>query len=136
MNDIKEFLTVNGFYLNIIVGNSMRPILRDRKDCVLILPLKNKNVIKYDVILFSTPHGLILHRVIKVLDNGYITRGDNSHRVEFVTNANILGIMKGYYRDNRYTETTSFLYKLYSRLMVFFNFIIRWRDGICGFKKR
>ncbi len=59
-----------------VTGNSMLPLLRDRRDSVfLVAP---ENVKKYDIVLFLRDSGeAIMHRIVKYQDGGYIIVGDN-----------------------------------------------------------
>ena len=126
--DIKDYIKTEGYYLGTVVGNSMRPLLRSRKDCVLIVPPEQSHFKKYQIILFETYNNYILHRIICVNNDIIITRGDNSHRVEFISNENVLGVLKGFYFKGKYIDCNSFLYKIYSRVIVKLNYMVRLKD--------
>lgn len=56
----------------------------------------------YDVPLYRRPSGqLVLHRIVKVLPEEYVTCGDNRRKWERgVTDAMIIGILSGFYRED------------------------------------
>jgi len=63
---IEELLEENGKHFQTTVGDSMEPMLRDRKNVVEIVkptrPLK-----RYDLPLYRRPDGkYVLHRILKV----------------------------------------------------------------------
>ena len=55
-----------------------------------------------------------MHRVIKVNDDGYVFRGDNCIGVERASDADVIGIMREFYRGEKKVSADSFLYRLYS----------------------
>ena len=129
--EIKDFIQAEGYYLGTVVGNSMRPLLRERRDSVLIIPANHPlSLKKYQVILFKMNDNYVLHRIIRKKNNSYVTRGDNNHRVEDVSATQIYGILKGVYIKGRYIDCNSAFYNLYSRTIVKLNFFIRLRDAL------
>ena len=97
-------------------GISMRPMLREHRDIVIIERVKRK-LKKNDVPLYRRANcdKLVLHRIIKVTDNGYVIRGDNLFTNEYdVTDEDIVGVLKAFYRDGKYYDcATSKLYHIY-----------------------
>ena len=58
-------------------GDSMRPLIRRRKDLVTILPLRGRIQVG-DVVLFQNHQGIyVVHRVWKIKENMIQTLGDN-----------------------------------------------------------
>ncbi len=105
-------------------GVSMRPMLRQHRDVVIIKkvdrPLKKHDVVAYDV---PARDKLVLHRIIKITRDGkYIIRGDNTYRKEYgITDKQIVGVMKAFYRNGKYCDPeTSFKYKIYVFFMRLF----------------
>lgn len=87
-------------------GISMRPMLREHKDIAVIERVKQK-LKKNDVPLYRRAgcDKLVLHRIIKVTDNGYVIRGDNLFTNEYdVTDEDIVGVLKAFYRDGKYYD--------------------------------
>ena len=82
-------------------GTSMRPLLRQGRDIVVIkrprFPLKAGDAPLYRV---KGKKELVLHRILKVGKDGtYIIRGDNLFRKEYVKESQIVGVMKAFYRE-------------------------------------
>ena len=99
------------------VGKSMLPIFRDNKDIAIVkkitAPLKENDVLLYRK--KGKTDEYILHRLLKITDNGYLIRGDNTYYNETnITNDDIVGVLKGFYRNGKYYDCQkSFTYKLY-----------------------
>lgn len=97
-------------------GTSMRPLLRQGRDIVVIkrprFPLKAGDAPLYRV---KGKKELVLHRILKVRRDGtYIIRGDNLFVKEYITESQIVGVMKAFFRDGKYCDCeTSRKYKLY-----------------------
>lgn len=94
---IEEDLAVNGHSFLQTVGNSMEPLLHNRKSTVVVAA-KHEKLKRYDVALYRWPTGeYVLHRVVKVLDNAYLIRGDNCVWDEVVPDERVIGVMTHYY---------------------------------------
>ena len=90
--NIERQLAEQGFYVSTTVGCSMRPMLRNRRDRVIVLPIGDERLKKYDLPLYRRPDGkYILHRIIGVRDGEYVIRGDNTYAKEYVPDAWVLG---------------------------------------------
>ncbi|MDD6728822.1 MAG: S24/S26 family peptidase [Eubacteriales bacterium] len=117
---IKEILDTFGQYTGLTMGTSMKPLIHQQKDNIIIV--KNKGRLKkYDVPVYVTPQGkYIMHRVVKVCDDHYVIVGDNLLRKEYVTDDMICGVLVGFYKNGKhYVDCqNSKLYKLYSRIWV------------------
>ena len=121
MNDYKTILSTKGYFVTNIVGTSMFPMLRQGKDTVLLKPI-DRTIKKYDVVLFQRDNGkYVLHRVLKANNGAYIICGDNQYKKEYtIKDHNMIAIMAGFYRKERYVSIDNFWYKLYSRLVSLF----------------
>ena len=120
MNDVKsiaEILERDGVYVGTTSGVSMKPMLRDRRDTVVIVPATER-LKKYDVALFTQGGRCFLHRVVKVLPDGYLTCGDNCSNCERVNEGDVLGVLREIYRGDKHSALDSRAYALYSRLTV------------------
>lgn len=130
---IETALEEEGEVMSSIAGISMFPMLRNRRDMVVIKKVEGR-LKKHDVPLYRLPSGkLVLHRILKVTDKGYVIRGDNLMNKEYnITDDNIIGVLKAFYRNGKcYDCATSKAYKVY----IFFNrvsFPIRfvWRTCV------
>lgn len=115
--NIERQLAEQGFYVSTTVGCSMRPMLRNRRDRVIILPPGNERLKKYDLPLYRRPDGkYILHRIIGVRDGKYIIRGDNTYAKEQVPDAWVLGYVSEFYRGKRHIQASSRSYRFYARV--------------------
>ncbi len=83
-------------------GVSMRPLIRQGKDSVVIEALKERPKTG-DVIFYRRPDGqFVLHRIIGEDSRGYILCGDNQIVKEFgVTENLIIGIMTAVVRNGK-----------------------------------
>ena len=129
--NIEEELSANGSIAYITKGVSMRPLFRTCRDMIIVKSLFREPR-KYDVVLYRGAGGeYILHRIIKVKEDVYIIRGDNTYRKEYVPKDKVIGILDSFNRKGKRGSTDSFGFKLYSRL---WNFIYPLR--FCAVKLR
>lgn len=116
---IEEILQKEGQYVSTTVGLSMFPMLRNRKDTVIISSYKG-NLKKYDVPLYKRGSNYILHRVVKVLPDSYVICGDNCIKKEYdIHDEDILGVLEAFYRGNKLIHTKDIIYLVYSRIWCF-----------------
>ncbi len=111
---IEEVLEAQGMYVSTTVGVSMYPMLRDRRDTVVISPCRER-LKKYDVPLYRRGKDYVLHRVIGVEPDGYIIRGDNCLKKEYVKEEQIVGVLTTFFRGNKETDMNGFFYRAYAR---------------------
>ena len=115
---IEQALEKEGFIFTEFKGTSMNPLLISGRDKVYI-EKPNGRLKRGDVALYNRSNGsYILHRVFKVLDNSYVFWGDNHFMLEYgITDQNVLGVMKGYYKGEKYIDLDKSkkysLYKLF-----------------------
>ena len=104
---IKQALEKNGFVIHKIKGGSMLPLLDEETDLVKLEPVACKDKLKkYDVPLFVNESNgmLILHRIIDVKKNHYITYGDNCKHYEIVPFDTVLAVATGFYIKGKYVS--------------------------------
>lgn len=111
----EQMLAESGFDICSPITGSMRPMIRPQRDSVLFVVPEGR-LKKYDVALYRRNGQAIMHRVIQVLPEGYVIRGDNSDVDERVGEAQILAVMKGFYRDERYISRKHPVYQVYVHL--------------------
>ena len=117
VSTIEKTLLDEGVYISTTSGVSMYPMLRDRRDTIIVTRCEGR-LKKYDVALYKRGDSYVLHRVIKVLPDSYIIRGDNCIAKEYgITDANILGKLTGFMRGEKEINMSGAPYKLYSRLI-------------------
>lgn len=80
----------------------MLPLLRQQKDLFTITKRQSRCK-KYDVALYKRADGAyVLHRIIKVLPDGYVFLGDNCLNKEYgITDQDVLGVMTSFVRDGK-----------------------------------
>ena len=72
---------------------------------------------KYDVVLYKRDNKYILHRILKVLPDGYIIAGDHNVFIETdIKDKDILGVMKRVVRDGKSITPDNIWYKIYVHL--------------------
>ena len=114
---VENVLKDKGYIIISTAGYSMAPMLRDRKDTVEIhRPTEIPK--KYDVVLFRKGNKLVLHRIIKVTKDGYITRGDNTVEKDVVGNDDIIGVLYAFTRHGKRHAVTDISYRFYARYIV------------------
>ena len=115
---IENVLKEKGIYISTTIGSSMCPMLRSCRDTIIIRPV-NGRLKKYDIPLYKRGKKYILHRIVKVVPNGYVICGDNCLNKEYlVTDRQIIGVLNGFYRDNKEIDMNGIGYRLYCRLWV------------------
>ena len=106
-----------GYYVSTPLGKSMRPMLRGGKDNILVEKPTGR-LKKFDVALYTRADGTsVLHRVVKVREKDYAIRGDNCDYTEYgVTDEDLIGVMTGFWRGERFVPADNRRYRLYVRL--------------------
>ena len=112
----KYLLEQNGEISGRTVGKSMIPLFRSGKDIAIIKKIDRKLKVN-DVLLYrkKDTDEFILHRLIKIDENGYVIRGDNRYSVEKnITDDDIIGVMTAFKRNGKYYECgKSIFYRIY-----------------------
>ena len=113
---IEDVIREEGMFVSTTVGVSMYPMLRNRKDTIIVKPYEGR-LKKFDVPLYKRNSDYILHRIIEVRPDSYVIRGDNCDNKEYgITDEQILGVLTGFYRGNKQVNMEGFGYKLYVRV--------------------
>ena len=115
MNNInaEKALETQGFIIAPVVGDSMLPMLDEKKDAVKIVPVSGI-LKKYDLPLYRRPGGqLVLHRIIEVKKNHYIICGDNRKELEKVPHRWVIGVTEGFFKDGKYVSADDGEYLAY-----------------------
>ena len=114
-NIIREVVESGGEFSLVTAGTSMLPLLRNRKDTV-VLAKPSGRLHKYDVPLYKRDSGqFTLHRVLKVNPDGYHICGDNQLAIEKgISDAHVIAVVKRIVRNGRTIDfEKSFGYKIY-----------------------
>ena len=114
-SNIETQLRTEGYIVSTTVGYSMWPMLKNRRDRVIIYAYETGSFPKQnDLILYRRDNGkYILHRALWVDDECCIVRGDNTYRLEIVRFGQILGRVTEFYRKDRHHTVDSGFYKAY-----------------------
>ena len=111
--NVEKVLAEQGFVISPVKGDSMLPMLDEKKDAVKIVPA-TEPLKKYDLPLYRRPGGqLVLHRIIEVKKNHYIICGDNRKELEKVPQRWIVGVTEGFFKDGKYIPVTDEEYVKY-----------------------
>ena len=109
--DYKAKLNENKILAFVPSGNSMWPTLKNKGQSVVV-KAKEERLEKYDVALYVRGQNtFVLHRVLEVLDSGYMMCGDSQFTLEKVTEDQIFGKMIGFYRGKKYIDCNDEKYK-------------------------
>lgn len=94
-----------------VTGSSMHPMLRNRRDRVVLVYGTPKNK---DVILYRRDSGAyILHRIVRVRDGLLICSGDNQWQTEQVRPNQVLAVVDSWYHKGRLKTGKSPGYRFY-----------------------
>ena len=114
-SNIEEQLQTQGVYISTTVGMSMKPMLRNRRDRIVLLPCGNEPLKKWDLPMYRRPDGkYVLHRIIAVKSDHYVIRGDNTYVKEYVPHDWVLGYVSEFYRGERHISADSKGYRFYA----------------------
>lgn len=117
-------------------GTSMLPLIRQGIDSVELSPL-NGPLKKYDLPFYKRDDGqYVLHRIVKA-EQTYTCIGDNQTVYEQgVRQDQLLAVVTGFYRKDRYHSVDEFGYKCYLRFWHWTRWIRRYWRWIKGKLKR
>ncbi len=98
-------------------GVSMLPLLRQKRDLFTVTKRQGRCK-KYDVALYRRADGAyVLHRVVKVCEDGYVILGDNCLNKEYgIKDEDILGVMTSFVRDGKEYSVDAGLYRVYVKV--------------------
>ena len=113
---LEKALAEQGEIVACSAGVSMYPMLRNRRDTIVIKPYEGR-LKKYDVPLYRRANGkYILHRVVNA-DQTYTCIGDNQFYEEFdLRHDQMIAVVTAFYRNNKVIYTSNFFYQVYCRI--------------------
>ena len=116
----EQVLDERGMITYTNVGVSMLPLLRENRDIMVIKKRGEERLKALDAVLFVRPHvegrgRYVMHRILKVYEDGYWIVGDNCIAGERVPEARVLGVLTSVIRDGRELDFNSLGYRLYLR---------------------
>ena len=115
----EEVLNRDGNLVYTNVGFSMKPLIREGKDVLIIEKCDVSTLKKYDVVLFRRKNvkgrgEYVLHRILKILpDHKFWIVGDNCTEGEIVEDRLVLGVLKGLNRGKKAVDFNGIRYRLY-----------------------
>ena len=99
-------------------GRSMHPMVREKKDLVVI-GRKPESLNKYDVVLLHRNGRYMLHRLVGANEDGYVTAGDHNGWTEKnVQDSEIVGVLTSFVRDGKEISVQHPGYRIYSRCIL------------------
>lgn len=112
----EEILARDGKLIYRTKGHSMRPMLRQNRDLVIIEPQEGR-LRRFDTALYKRGGKYILHRVIKVYPEDYVFRGDNNYFTEpGIRDSEIIGILTAFVRKGKQHSADEKGYRFLVRL--------------------
>lgn len=104
----------NGGKANLVVtGVSMKPMLTEHRDSVLLAPITAKPG-PGDIFLYRRNNGqYVLHRLIRNTDQGYLFCGDNQYTLEHVAPEQLLAVVDSFTREGKRIFLTQSMYRMY-----------------------
>ncbi|MBQ8202840.1 MAG: S24/S26 family peptidase [Clostridia bacterium] len=110
-------------------GNSMAPLFKEHRDIAVIKRPENP-LKKGDIVLYTrNDESFVLHRIVRIKGEELVIRGDNNLNLERDIKAdNIIGVLTALYRNGKYMQADSFIFKLFGILSTLrFPFIYVYR---------
>ena len=117
---IRDVLESGGEFRMYPHGTSMRPLIRQGIDSVVLEKMKRAPK-KNDILFYQRQDGsYILHRVWEVTDTGLTLVGDNQRMLEYgVTEEQIIGYVTRIYRGEKEINCDGLWYRMYLWLWQF-----------------
>ncbi|MBQ7368889.1 MAG: hypothetical protein IJW60_04185 [Clostridia bacterium] len=133
---IEDVLREKGVYIGPTVGVSMLPMLKNRRDTIVVKP-KIERLKRLDVALYKRGEAYVLHRVLEAVDGGYIIRGDNCYADENVPEEAVIGVLTEFFRKDKHYYCTDKKYIRYAKRRIrtykLRRFYLRVKGGIFAF---
>ena len=130
---IEEVLAEKGVYIGPTVGVSMLPMLKTRRDTIVVRP-KTERLKRLDVALYKRGDAYVLHRVLQAIDGGYVIRGDNCYSDEYIPENDVFGVLTEFFRKNKHYYCTDEKYIRYAEKRIktykFRRFFVRIKTKI------
>ncbi len=110
---IEDVLAEKGVYVGPTVGVSMLPMLKSRRDTIVVKP-KTERLKRLDVALYKRGDAYVLHRVLAPIEGGYIIRGDNCYSDENIPEEDVFGVLTEFFRKDKHYLCTDEKYLKYA----------------------
>ena len=110
----EELLDLRGSFVWRTSGGSMRPLIKQGRDVVVISKPEGR-LKKYDVALYKVRDKYLLHRILEVHDGYYTAAGDNNTFLEKVPDQSVIGVMTELQRKNKPYDLSGKKYRFYEK---------------------
>lgn len=109
-----------------IQGDSMYPLLKSEKSCVLLLPIHwGKKLVVGDIVLGYSNNEWVLHRVVQILARSVILRGDNCVAQEKVALDRVIGrVSTIYFTEKKWVKSDCWWVKIYAVFQLRFHSVL------------
>ena len=114
---IEEVIQREGKYVGPTVGISMLPMLKQRRDTIVVCA-KTEKLKPLDVALYHRGDAYVLHRVLRQTPTGYIIRGDNCYSDEIIPEEDVFGVLTEFFRKDKHFLCTDKKYIAYAKRRV------------------
>ncbi len=111
---LKEMLEAGKSVNLTVTGNSMMPLLRNRRDSVVLV--RPEKIKQFDIVLYMNHEDkAILHRIIRCKPTGYMIVGDNQFQVDGpIKPEQIVAVVTGFNRNGKYVPCHTWWVRLYA----------------------
>lgn len=115
ISNISDYLNNNSTLTYAFKGTSMYPILKEGRDLFTVVSKTSDRCKKYDVVLFrKSEKQYVLHRIIKICEDTYVTMGDNSINKEYgIRDEDIVGVMVSFNHNGKNYKVSDIRYIIY-----------------------
>ena len=97
----------------VVTGVSMKPMLTENRDTVLLAPIASEPK-PGDIFLYRRANGkFVLHRLIRITEECYLFCGDNQCVLEKVTREQLLAMVVAFTRKGKGCSVDKAMYRLY-----------------------
>ena len=136
---IERVLEEKGVYIGPTVGISMLPMLKQRRDTIVVRP-KTERLKRLDVALYKRGEAYVLHRVLETKDGYYIIRGDNCYADEIVPEETVIGVLTEFFQKGKHFYCTDEKYIRYAEKRLktykFRRFFVRIKRKLGAIKRK
>lgn len=113
----EEELERNGKLVYRCRGYSMKPMLCQYRDLIILEPIPPGGCHRYDVVLYRRGEQYILHRILEEAINGYVICGDHNWKREYdITEDQIIGRLTSFVRNGKEIRIDNGWYRLYTHV--------------------
>lgn len=113
----EDFLEKDGVLVYTNRGFSMMPMLRQKRDLIVVKKISSEPLKRYDVVLFKYKGNYVLHRIMKIDGDDFTTAGDHNWWKEYhIQRQDIIGKLDSFVRDGKEIKTDNKFYLCYVHL--------------------